>query len=54
MQGFAELEYGMLRFMGAIDDTTIVVTSGKFTSLFFPVVFFMFLMCQRVEIVSAY
>ncbi len=25
--GFAELEYGMLRFMGAIDDTTIVVTS---------------------------
>ncbi|XP_020107597.1 5-formyltetrahydrofolate cyclo-ligase-like protein COG0212 isoform X1 [Ananas comosus] len=26
-EGFAELEYGMLRFMGAIDDTTIVVTS---------------------------
>ncbi|PIA47794.1 hypothetical protein AQUCO_01400413v1 [Aquilegia coerulea] len=26
-QGFAELEYGMLRYMGAIDDTTPVVTS---------------------------
>lgn len=28
-QGFAELEYGMLRFMGAIDDSTAVVTTGK-------------------------
>jgi len=28
MQGFAELEYGMLRYMGAIDDTTPVVTTG--------------------------
>ncbi|XP_038989170.1 5-formyltetrahydrofolate cyclo-ligase-like protein COG0212 isoform X2 [Phoenix dactylifera] len=27
-EGFAELEYGMLRHMGAIDDTTMVVTSG--------------------------
>ncbi|XP_058084286.1 5-formyltetrahydrofolate cyclo-ligase-like protein COG0212 isoform X2 [Magnolia sinica] len=27
-EGFAELEYGMLRYMGAIDDTTLVVTSG--------------------------
>ncbi|KAK9128669.1 hypothetical protein Syun_017466 [Stephania yunnanensis] len=26
--GFAELEYGMLRYMGAIDDTTPIVTSG--------------------------
>ncbi|XP_010930949.1 5-formyltetrahydrofolate cyclo-ligase-like protein COG0212 [Elaeis guineensis] len=26
-EGFAELEYGMLRYMGAIDDTTMVVTS---------------------------
>ncbi|KAF9606239.1 hypothetical protein IFM89_024060 [Coptis chinensis] len=26
-QGFAELEYGMLRYMGAIDDTTLVVTT---------------------------
>lgn len=26
-EGFAELEYGMLRYMGAIDDTTQVVTS---------------------------
>lgn len=30
MQGFAELEYGMLRYMGAIDDSTQVVTSGNF------------------------
>jgi hypothetical protein len=29
LQGFAELEYGMLRWMGAIDDNTLVVTSGK-------------------------
>lgn len=29
MQGFAELEYGMLRYMGAIDDSTPIVTSGK-------------------------
>lgn len=29
LQGFAELEYGMLRYMGAIDDTTPIVTSGK-------------------------
>ncbi|KAK4481353.1 hypothetical protein RD792_012240 [Penstemon davidsonii] len=28
-EGFAELEYGMLRYMGAIDDSTPVVTSGK-------------------------
>lgn len=26
-EGFAELEYGMLRYMGAIDDTTPIVTS---------------------------
>ncbi|ONK57574.1 uncharacterized protein A4U43_C09F1890 [Asparagus officinalis] len=26
-EGFAELEYGMLRYMGAIDDDTLVVTS---------------------------
>ncbi|BBN04201.1 5-formyltetrahydrofolate cyclo-ligase [Marchantia polymorpha subsp. ruderalis] len=26
-EGFAELEYGMLRYMGAIDDNTLVVTS---------------------------
>ncbi|XP_073013849.1 5-formyltetrahydrofolate cyclo-ligase-like protein COG0212 [Typha latifolia] len=26
-EGFAELEYGMLRYMGSIDDTTMVVTS---------------------------
>ena len=32
MQGFAELEYGMLRYMGAIDDSTLVVTSGNFDS----------------------
>ena len=29
MQGFAELEYGMLRYMGAIDDSTPIVTSGN-------------------------
>lgn len=29
MQGFAELEYGMLRYMGAIDDSTPIITSGK-------------------------
>lgn len=28
MQGFAELEYGILRWMGAIDDSTLVVTTG--------------------------
>lgn len=28
MKGFAELEYGMLRYMGAIDDSTPVVTTG--------------------------
>eukprot|EP00959_Pyramimonas_sp_CCMP1952_P016437 348651-Pyramimonas_sp.AAC.1 len=27
ISGFAELEYGMLRYMGAIDDSTVVVTS---------------------------
>jgi len=32
VQGFAELEYGMLRYMGAIDDSTPVVTSGNFGS----------------------
>ncbi|KAK1300969.1 hypothetical protein QJS10_CPB13g01305 [Acorus calamus] len=26
-EGFAELEYGMLRYMGAIDDSTLVITS---------------------------
>ncbi|XP_024528470.1 5-formyltetrahydrofolate cyclo-ligase-like protein COG0212 isoform X2 [Selaginella moellendorffii] len=26
-EGFAELEYGMLRFMGAIDDSTLIVTT---------------------------
>ncbi|KAL3677593.1 hypothetical protein R1sor_027541 [Riccia sorocarpa] len=26
-EGFAELEYGMLRYMGAVDDSTLVVTS---------------------------
>ncbi|VAI14992.1 unnamed protein product [Triticum turgidum subsp. durum] len=26
-EGFAELEYGMLRYMGAIDDSTMVVTT---------------------------
>lgn len=26
-EGFAELEYGMLRYMGAIDDSTLVVTT---------------------------
>jgi hypothetical protein len=30
-QGFAELEYGMLRHMGAIDDSTLVVTSGMYS-----------------------
>lgn len=33
LQGFAELEYGMLRYMGAIDDSTPIVTSGSATSL---------------------
>ena len=33
MQGFAELEYGMLRYMGAIDDSTLIVTSGCVTTL---------------------
>lgn len=28
MKGFAELEYGMLRYMGAIDNSTPVVTTG--------------------------
>lgn len=28
VQGFAELEYGMLRYMGAIDDSTPVVTTS--------------------------
>lgn len=32
MQGFAELEYGMLRYMGAIDDSTPVVTSGSWNA----------------------
>eukprot|EP01018_Ginkgo_biloba_P018575 Gb_16825 [translate_table: standard] len=27
LEGFAELEYGMLRYMGAIDDLTLIVTS---------------------------
>jgi hypothetical protein len=34
VQGFAEVEYGMLRYMGAIDDSTLVVTSGNFGSCF--------------------
>ena len=36
IQGFAELEYGMLRYMGAIDDKTLIVTSGNYgiSSLF--------------------
>eukprot|EP00268_Persea_americana_P023730 TRINITY_DN2323_c1_g1_i3.p1 TRINITY_DN2323_c1_g1~~TRINITY_DN2323_c1_g1_i3.p1 ORF type:complete len:174 (-),score=25.26 TRINITY_DN2323_c1_g1_i3:86-607(-) len=29
IQGFAELEYGMLRYMGAIDDKTLIVTSVR-------------------------
>lgn len=33
MQGFAELEYAMLRYMGAIDDSTPIVTSGCVTTL---------------------
>lgn len=32
MQGFAELEYGMLRYMGAIDDSTPIVTTGMLAS----------------------
>lgn len=35
LQGFAELEYGMLRYMGAIDDSTPVVTSGENCSSYF-------------------
>ncbi|KAF8726274.1 hypothetical protein HU200_019732 [Digitaria exilis] len=27
-EGFAELEYGMLRYMDAIDDSTVIVTTG--------------------------
>ncbi|KAL6642315.1 hypothetical protein ACP70R_020496 [Stipagrostis hirtigluma subsp. patula] len=27
--GFAELEYGMLRYMGAIDDSTMIVTTAQ-------------------------
>jgi len=29
LQGFAELEYRMLRYMGAIPDSTLIVTSGN-------------------------
>lgn len=36
MQGFAELEYGMLRYMGAIDNSTLVVTSGNFGFCYAP------------------
>ncbi|CAL4896746.1 unnamed protein product [Urochloa decumbens] len=32
-EGFAELEYGMLRYMGAIDDSTIIVTTVHDTQL---------------------
>ncbi|XP_062097887.1 5-formyltetrahydrofolate cyclo-ligase-like protein COG0212 isoform X2 [Humulus lupulus] len=32
-EGFAELEYGMLRYMGAIDDSTLVVTTGRFCEI---------------------
>lgn len=48
LQGFAELEYGILRYMGAIDDSTPVVTSGKcsfcsiFLPLFYLVIFILF------------
>ncbi|XP_020524555.1 5-formyltetrahydrofolate cyclo-ligase-like protein COG0212 isoform X2 [Amborella trichopoda] len=31
-EGFAELEYGILRYMGAIDDSTLVVTTGFHTN----------------------
>lgn len=34
LQGFAELEYGMLQYMGAIDESTPVVTSGMYSHLF--------------------
>ncbi|KDO83778.1 hypothetical protein CISIN_1g018338mg [Citrus sinensis] len=50
-EGFAELEYGMLRYMGAIDDSTPVVTSGKcgfcriFLPLFYLVLFILFVYC---------
>lgn len=46
VQGFAELEYGMLHYMGAIDDSTPIVTSGRFSltqvvvfSLIFSILF---------------
>jgi hypothetical protein len=32
LQGFAELEYGMLRYMGSIDDSTMIVTTGEFST----------------------
>lgn len=41
LQGFAELEYGMLRYMGAIDDSTMIVTTGKFSLLNFLANFFL-------------
>jgi hypothetical protein len=40
LQGFAELEYGMLRYMGAIDDSTMIVTTGEFSVLIFLVACF--------------
>jgi hypothetical protein len=32
LQGFAELEYGMLRYMGSINDSTMMVTTGEFST----------------------
>jgi hypothetical protein len=32
LQGFAELEYGMLRYMGSINDSTMIVTTGEFST----------------------
>jgi hypothetical protein len=40
LQGFAELEYGMLRYMGAIDDSTMIVTTGEFSLSNFLAKFF--------------
>ena len=41
LQGFAELEYGMLRYMGAIDDSTMIVTTGEFSLLILLVACFL-------------
>jgi hypothetical protein len=32
LQGFAELESEMLRYMGSIDDSTMIVTTGEFST----------------------